>query len=212
VHEPLVTLAFLAAHTDRLLLGASALITPLREPILLAKQAATLDALAPRRALLGVGAGWERSEFDALGVQFTGRATRTDDIIDTVRGLHATGRGPGGGIFAPIPAPPAPIVVVGASSPALHRAARFGDVWQAVGRTSDQFITDRQRLRSLTPRAVAAGARIAWPAEHGLPALLAEIERWRPVEPDHLAIWVGELLTAGERIAALGTVLKQTPT
>jgi alkanesulfonate monooxygenase SsuD/methylene tetrahydromethanopterin reductase-like flavin-dependent oxidoreductase (luciferase family) len=63
VHEPLVTLVFLAARTTRLLLGTSVLITPLRESILLAKQTATLDALAPGRVLLGVGTGWERSEF-----------------------------------------------------------------------------------------------------------------------------------------------------
>lgn len=220
VHEPLVTLAYLAADTDRLLLGTSVLITPLREPILLAKQTATLDALAPGRVLLGVGAGWERSEFDAVGVDYTGRGNRTDHILDTVRGLHATGRGPGAGSFAPTPARPVPIVVGGTSPPALRRAARFGDAWQAVGRTPDQFVVDRERLRSLTPgptsagptsaRAVAAGARIAWPADQSLPALLGEIARWRRVEPAHLAIWIGDLPTAAERITALGTALQDT--
>ncbi len=210
VHEPLVTLAFLAAHTDRLLLGTSVLIAPLREPILLAKQTATLDALAPGRVLLGVGVGWERSEFDALGVEFTGRGQRSDHILDTVRGLHSTGRGPGGGTFAPTPARPVSIVVGGTSPPALRRAARLGDAWQAVGRSPGQFVVDRQHLRSLTPRAVAAGARIAWPPDQNLPALLDEIERWRRVQPAHLAIWIGDLPTAAERITALGAALQDT--
>jgi len=211
VHEPLVTLAFLAARTDRLLLGTSILIAPLREPILLAKQTATLDALAPGRVLLGVGTGWERSEFDAVGVDFTDRGIRTDHILETVRGLHVTGYGRGGGIFAPVPVHPVPIVVGGTSAPALRRAARLGDSWQAVGRTPEQFVADRERLRGLTARAVAAGARIAWPAEQGFADLLVEIERWRAVEPAHLAIWIGELSTAADRIVALGEALQLPP-
>ncbi|WP_020500010.1 LLM class flavin-dependent oxidoreductase [Sciscionella marina] len=211
VHEPLMTLAFVAARTRRLLLGTSVLITPLREPILLAKQTATLDALAPCRVLLGVGTGWERSEFDAVGAEFTGRGSRTDEILETVRALHATGRGLGGGVFAPTPARPIPLVVGGTSLPALRRAARFGDTWQAVARTPDQFRADRDRLRGLTDRDVSAGARIAWPKNGGLPALLTEIDRWRRVEPAHLAIWIGELPHAAERIATLGTALQQSP-
>ena len=184
------------------------LVTPLREPILLAKQTATLDSLAPGRVLLGVGTGWERSEFEAVGVGFAERGARTDHILETVRSLHTTGRGPGGGTFAPVPSRPVPIVVGGTSPPALRRAARLGDGWQAVGLTPDEFAAGRERLRDLARRDIPAGARIAWPAGEGLPRLLEEIERWRRVEPDHLAIWIGALSTAAERIAALGTALR----
>ncbi|RRO20543.1 TIGR03619 family F420-dependent LLM class oxidoreductase [Saccharopolyspora rhizosphaerae] len=207
VHEPLVTLAFLAAHTERLLLGTSVLIAPLREPVLLAKQTATLHALAPGRVLLGVGTGWERSEFDAVGADYAARGRRTDEVLEAVRELHRTGRGPGGGTFAPTPSPPVPLVVGGTSASALRRAARFGDAWQAVGRTPEQFSDDRKHLRSLTSWEVSAGARITWRADQTLADLVAEIDRWSRVEPAHLAVWTGDLEGARTRIAALGEAL-----
>jgi alkanesulfonate monooxygenase SsuD/methylene tetrahydromethanopterin reductase-like flavin-dependent oxidoreductase (luciferase family) len=207
VHEPLVTLAFLAAHTSRLLLGTSVLITPLREPILLAKQIATLDALAPGRVLLGVGTGWEPSEFDAVGADFTTRGRRTDDILKTVRMLHTTGRGPGGGTFAPTPTHPVPIVVGGTSPRALRHAVHLVDTWQALGRTPEEFTADREHLRTLSPRPVSAGARIAWSPDRDLADLLPELHAWREADPAHLAVWVGHLATAPERITTLGKAL-----
>lgn len=210
VHEPLVTLAFLAAHTTQLLLGTSVLIAPLREPLLLAKQTATLNTLAPGRILLGVGTGWERSEFDAVDADFAARGSRTDQVLEAVRELHTTGRGPGGGVFEPTPAPPVPIVIGGTSRPALRRAARIGDAWQAVGRTPDEFADDREYLRSLTHRDVSAGARIGWAADRDLADLLTEIDAWRQVEPEHLAIWIGDLATASDRIDALGKALARS--
>jgi alkanesulfonate monooxygenase SsuD/methylene tetrahydromethanopterin reductase-like flavin-dependent oxidoreductase (luciferase family) len=211
VHEPVVSLAFLAAHTRRIKLGTSVLIAPLREPILLAKQIGTLAGLAPGRILLGVGTGWQRSEFDALRVDFAHRGTLTDNALTTLRHLHTTGLGPDGGVFAPTPDPQVPIVVGGTSAPALRRAAHFGDLWQAVGRTPEQFTADRRHLRRLAGRAVPSGARISWEPDQPLPELLAEIDRWRAAEPEHLAIWIGALGTAATRIAELAAALPTPP-
>lgn len=200
VHEALVTIAYLAARTSTLLLGTSVLIAPLREPVLLAKQTATLAALAPGRIMLGVGAGWERSEFDAIGADFGTRGRRTDEILDAVRAMHTTGHGPGGGTLAPRLRHPVPIVVGGTTDAALRRAARIGDVWQAVNRTPEQFTQDRQRLRGLTGRPVQAGARISWQPDGGIAELRARIRAWRQVRPDHLAVKLGDLADSTDRI------------
>ena len=146
VYEPLVTLAHLAAVTERILLGTSVLITPLREPVLLAKQTATLARLSGDRLLLGVGTGWERSEFDAVGAEFRRRGARTDEILERVQALH---RGEEG-VLEPRPARPVPIVVGGTSPAALRRAARFADEWQGFSLTPEQFAAVEVEARKTT--------------------------------------------------------------
>jgi probable F420-dependent oxidoreductase len=85
--EPLISLSLLASVTERVELGTAVLVLPQRNPILLAKQVATLDRFARGRLRLGVGVGWLREEFEALGEDFSGRGARTDEYIDAVRAL-----------------------------------------------------------------------------------------------------------------------------
>ncbi|NYI06834.1 TIGR03619 family F420-dependent LLM class oxidoreductase [Allostreptomyces psammosilenae] len=220
VHEPLVTLAAIAAVTSRVRLGTSVVVLPLRDPFLVAKQTATLEALAPGRVVLGVGAGWERSEFEALGVPFRERGRRTDAALRLIRHLHTVGRGPyrdpvddrlsfEAGVLEPLPARPVPIMVGGTSEAALRRAAAHGDVWQAVGLGPDQFVEHRRRLEALGSRPVAAGARIAWEGperDRPLEELRGELAAWEEAGPEHLALWLGPLEGFATRMRLLAAL------
>ncbi|MPZ53547.1 MAG: TIGR03619 family F420-dependent LLM class oxidoreductase [Acidimicrobiia bacterium] len=82
--EPLTALAYVAAVTDRVKLGTSVLVTPIREPVLLAKQLATMQFLSQDRIVLGAGIGWYPPEYAATGVKKSERGARTDEILDIV--------------------------------------------------------------------------------------------------------------------------------
>ncbi len=135
--DPLTALAFVAGCTERLKVFTNVLVLPYRNPFLAAKAAATLQILSGDRLLLGVGTGYQREEFEALGVRYEERGALMDEAIETIRlawaggavvkqGRHfnATGNEP-----RPIPSPPPPIWVGGGSDKAVDRAARVGDGW-----------------------------------------------------------------------------------
>ncbi len=161
VYEPLITLAHIAARTERIRLGTSILILPLREPFVLAKQVATLDALSNHRLTLGVGVGWNEPEFAGVGADFRNRGKRTDETLALVEQLFTTGRGPDGGYFAPQPGH-VPLMIGGNSTAALRRAARVGDSWLSAGLDPTEFGERVTKLRELTDRDVEAVARINW--------------------------------------------------
>jgi probable F420-dependent oxidoreductase len=85
--SPLTVLAHVAARTSRIRLGTAILVLPLRQPVVLAKELATLDALAGGRLVLGVGTGWDAAEFEAAGVPLRERAGRTDECLALLRRL-----------------------------------------------------------------------------------------------------------------------------
>jgi probable F420-dependent oxidoreductase len=135
--EPLVVLGAVAAATKRISIGTSVLIAPMRNPVLLAKQAATIDALSGGRLVLGVGAGWLREEFEALGADFVARGEVLDEWITIARACWSGSAGPFEGKHYRLPAPiycrPAPrggipLLVGGMSRHALRRAAA-ADGW-----------------------------------------------------------------------------------
>lgn len=159
VAEPLTTLAFAAARTTRLELGTSVLILPQRNPILAAKQAATLDALSGGRLRLGVGVGWLREEFELLGAEFAGRGRRTDDYLAVMQALWTEERPvlEAGGIrldgsvgLYPRPARPdgIPVVVGGHSPAAVRRTARFGRGFYPMGADADRLVGLFDELRA----------------------------------------------------------------
>ena len=135
--EAMVVLAVAATATSRVRIGSAVLVLPQRNPVLLAKQAATVAAIAGGRLDLGVGAGWLREEFAALHARFDGRGQDFEEWIAVLRDCW-TGRPPArsgrypmsAGVLV-LPAPPAPIpILVGGHSPrALDRAGRIGDGW-----------------------------------------------------------------------------------
>lgn len=134
--DPLIWLSFVAAATERLRLATGILILPQRNPIVLAKEVATLDALSGGRVELGIGVGWLEEEFDALGVPFARRGKRTDEYIEVMRRLWDADNAEFHGEFADFarisvnPKPVhgrVPIHVGGHSRAAAERAGRIGD-------------------------------------------------------------------------------------
>lgn len=135
--DPLVWLTWCAAHTSTLRLGTGILILPQRNPVILAKELASLHALSGGRARLGIGAGWLEEEFDAIGVPFDRRGARTDECVLAMRALwDPDGPGSFHGEFVDfedaisLPRPPGgtvPITVGGHSPAAARRAGRLGD-------------------------------------------------------------------------------------
>lgn len=137
IPDPLLWLAFVAARTSRIKLATGILILPQRHPAYVAKEIATLDLLSGGRALLGVGIGWLREEFEALGIPFAERVERTEEACAALRSLWAQGAQPFAGKhyrWGPLESNPkpvqpggVPIIVGGHVLGAARRAARVGD-------------------------------------------------------------------------------------
>ncbi|QIS12320.1 TIGR03619 family F420-dependent LLM class oxidoreductase [Nocardia arthritidis] len=139
--EAFVLSAAMAAATTTLRFTPFVLKLPIRPPVLVAKQAASVAALSGNRFGLGVGISPWPDDFEIMGVPFDGRGARMDECIDIVRGLTAGGYFEFHGRFYdippikinPVPSEPLPILVGGHSGPALRRAARRGDGWMHAG-------------------------------------------------------------------------------
>jgi probable F420-dependent oxidoreductase len=138
IADPLVSLAVAAGCTERVGLGTSVLVLPLRNPLLTAKMLASLDVLSGGRVTLGAGAGWLSEEFEALDApDFGARGQVVEEWIAIFRACWTEDQPSHDGRhyrFAPIecrpqPASPIPVLVGGSSPPALRRAARIGDGW-----------------------------------------------------------------------------------
>ncbi|MEM7002766.1 MAG: LLM class F420-dependent oxidoreductase [Pseudomonadota bacterium] len=136
IPDPLIWLAYVAAAAPTLRLGTCILIVPQRNPLVLAKELATLDVLSNGRVELGLGVGWLKEEFDALGVPWARRGARNDEYIAAMRALWAGPHAEFHGEFVDFP--PAtcsprpvnndiPIIVGGDSDVALARAVRLAD-------------------------------------------------------------------------------------
>src|SRR5581483_7941871 len=137
--DPLVCLSFAAAATQRIGLATGVLLLPEHNPVLVAKQVASLDRLCHGRFTLGVGVGWSREEFDALGVPFARRGARTNEYLEAMRVLWREDVASFDGEFVsfsgvrvnPKPARDRriPIVIGGNSDAALRRVSAIGDGW-----------------------------------------------------------------------------------
>lgn len=138
--EPLTLLAYIAARTRKIRLGVSVFILPMRNPVLSAGLIGNVQALSRGRIHLGIGSGWMREEFEALGADFAKRGAITDEYLALLRHLWAGNasafRGEHYKVQAlglkPLPDPPIPISVGGNSEVAMRRAARFGNGWQPL--------------------------------------------------------------------------------
>src|SRR5690349_13630297 len=136
--DPLIALSFAAAATTTIDLATGVLLLPEHNPVVVAKQAASLDQLSGGRFTLGAGIGWSREEFDALGVPFERRAARTAEYVAAMRTIWRDDPASFDGEFTRFdsvrinPKPVegrVPVVVGGNSDAALRRVAQWGDGW-----------------------------------------------------------------------------------
>jgi probable F420-dependent oxidoreductase len=154
--DPLLVLGWAGAAAPTLHLGTSVMILPLRNPILLAKQLATLDYLTGGRVIFGAGVGWMEEEFDLIGAPFKSRGPRANEMIEIMRafwsGETVTYEGEHWQLPATMmqPAPERgtiPLVWGGHSNAALRRVARLGDGWQPTQLSLEEFENGLERLR-----------------------------------------------------------------
>jgi probable F420-dependent oxidoreductase len=170
--DPVLTLTWAAAYTGRVGLGTSVLVLPMRHPLPLAKELATLQNLSGGRLILGAGVGWMEAEFDALGVPFRQRGRRMDEGIAMMRAVwrddpvsFAAQTIPAvieDMRILPRPEKSIPIWIGGTSEPALQRAARL-DGWHGSRCTPEQAAPIVARLRAARPEpGFAISLRYGW--------------------------------------------------
>ncbi|GAA4011938.1 LLM class flavin-dependent oxidoreductase [Streptomyces marokkonensis] len=138
-YEPFTTLSWLAGLTTRVRLGTTVLVLPYRPPLLTARMVTNLDRLSGGRLVLGVGVGWARQEFDALGVPFGARGRLTDEHLETLRSNNPTS---------------VPIWVGGNSEAGIRRAVGRGDAWHPLHGTLPwmRSVLARHTLPGFAPR------------------------------------------------------------
>ena len=167
--DPLLALAWAAAHTATIRLATGIVILPQRNPVVLAKQVATLDVLSGGRVILGIGAGYLEPEFRAVGANFAERGAVTDEYLDAMRALWYDQHPAYHGRFADFagidarPRPlqqPIPLVVGGHTAPAYRRAVARAHGWYGYA------LTPQQAAASVAGLAAAAD-RVQRPAELG---------------------------------------------
>lgn len=159
--DPWVTIATLAAHTTRLRFCTIVQILPLHHPLEVAKSLAALALFSDNRVMLGAGAGWMKEEFEALGVDFKTRGKRFNEMIEVMRKIWKGGYAEHHGEhfdFPPMAQSPAPerqipILIGGASKPALRRAATLGDGWIGAGNTAEDATVILKALAALRKEA-----------------------------------------------------------
>ncbi len=154
--DPLICLSFAAAATTRIGIATGVLLLPEHNPVHVAKQAASLDRLSNGRFTLGIGIGWSREEFDALGVPFAYRAKRTAEYVAAIRTLWRDDIASFSGSFVdfdairvnpkPVRDRRIPIVLGGNSDAALRRVVGWGDGWYGFNLDGVAAVADRVEL------------------------------------------------------------------
>jgi probable F420-dependent oxidoreductase len=161
--DPLTTLGWVGGQTTTIGLASTVLVLPYRHPLVTAKAFSTLDYLTGGRAILGIGAGHSKGEFDALGVPFERRGKLTDEAIVLIRKAFTDEWGAGDVGQRPRPVQPGgPPIWVGGSSPAaIRRAAVLGDGWLPQGPPPEGMDAAIARIRQLREESGRAGEPFA---------------------------------------------------
>ncbi len=160
--EAVVALAFMAALTSRVRLAVGIIVLPQRQPVLLAKQLASIDALSKGRLMVGIGVGYVETELRALGASLADRGIRTDEYLAAMRELWAAPAASFAGRFVafddvlqrprPIQQPHPPIVIGGQSPAAYRRTLQQANGWHGFGLDLDQTATALAELRETAGR------------------------------------------------------------
>jgi probable F420-dependent oxidoreductase len=161
--DPFTALSFAAAHTNRIKLGTGICLVPQRNPLITAKAVASVDRLSKGRFLFGVGIGWLKEEFRALGIPPERRAARTVEYLEAMRVLWTQDRPSFQGEFCtfppvkarprPVQQPHPPILFGGHSEPALRRAVQVGNGWFGFDLSPAEAAPLVQRMRQYASEA-----------------------------------------------------------
>lgn len=203
LHESLTLIAFLAAATTRIEFCTEVLVSPQRQAVLLAKQAAEIDYLSGGRLRLGIGAGWNQLEFEALNEDFATRGRRMDEQIDVMRALwtqdvvefHGRWHDIDRAGITPRPVQqPIPLWIGGDADAALRRVATKADGWLPLVRPgSDEFLSRYAKIQTYLQEAgrdpsalelegqiyLARGSRDDWEQD---------IAAWQALGASHLTV------------------------
>lgn len=226
--DPLGTLMFVAARTERLKLGTTVLILGYRPPVLTAKWMATLDVLSEGRAILGVGVGWMKEEFEVLGMPYDHRGARADEQLEIFETLFADDLPAYDGEYYQFgevgfsPKPPdrrIPVWVGGNSPAAYRRTARFADgfhaafepvervaeEWRDIGQACEAAKRDRSEI-TLSVRLYldpAAAMKSEVSLQGSVDQMVDTVGRWRDIGVDHLGLDVVAAGGSAGRLDAL---------
>ena len=167
--DPLISLAFFAAHTSRVKLATGVVILPQRQALVIAKQLASLDVLSDGRVIFGIGVGWCEPEMRAVGAAFTERGRIADDYLAAMRAVWTQPKPSYKGRYVAfdgvqaMPRPvqnPIPIVVGGRTPPAYRRAVMHGHGWYGFGldaAETSKSVAALHDVAKTTPRPPALG-------------------------------------------------------
>lgn len=214
--DPLICLSFAAAATTSIGLATGVMLLPEHNPVLVAKQAASLDKLSGGRLTLGVGIGWSQEEFEALGVPFGRRGARTAEYVEAMRVVWRDDVASFHGDFVnfdnirvnpkPLRNHHIPVVLGGNSESALRRAATWGDGWygfnladveevaqcaSTVRRLCREAVRDPGDLRLAVALVDPQSADIGRLADIGIDELVLVASP--PDDPDTARAWVADL-------------------
>ena len=223
VADPIVSLAFVAGVTSRIRLGTSVLVMPYFTPVVLAKQLATLDRVSGGRLDVGLGVGWSRDEYEAVGVPFSGRGRRADEFLRCLRAIWTEDPVEFRGEFyrvprasvrpRPVQVPHPPITVGGYGPDAVRRAVTLADGFNGGNTHFDQLAPLVRLLHESAARAGRDPARLPIvcrgtfrpadaPQGPGRRPLFGTIEEIREDVRRYAALGVTELFLEGNVLLA----------
>jgi probable F420-dependent oxidoreductase len=225
-HEPMVMYGYLAAVTSMELV-TGVIILPQRQTVLAAKQAAEVDVLTGGKFRLGVGIGWNRVEYEALGQDFSTRGKRLEEQITLLRRLWTEQTVTFTGAFdritgaalAPLPVQrPIPVWVGGQSPPAYRRAGRLADGWfpqVAPGPQLDEarrIVAEGAAEAGRDPASLGMEGRISWQQDQD--KLAAAMRQWQDADATHLSVNTmgAGLKTVEDHLAALAAAAEAAKT
>jgi len=225
-HEPMVLFGFLAGVTRSLEFVTGVIILPQRQTVLVAKQAAEVDLLSSGRFRLGVGIGWNKVEYEALGEDFGNRGKRSEEQIELMRRLWTeesvtfngkfhtvTGAG-----LAPLPVQrPIPVWIGAGSTPGYERAGRIADGWFPMVVPGPQLdaarsVVDRAAVDAgRDPKAIGMEAWVKW--QGSADDVLTKVDKWIQAGASHISINTmgAGLETVDDHLAALTAVAEALP-
>jgi probable F420-dependent oxidoreductase len=210
--DPFLALTFAAAHTKKIRLGTGICLLPERNPVVTAKEIASLDKLSAGRFVFGVGIGWLAEEFTAVGVPWERRAARTREYLKAMKLLWTEEEPEFKGEFVsfpkvrmypkPVQKPHPPIVFGGESGPALKRVAEVGDGWFGVNVSVEDATRHVAQIRQLAKAAGRDPQKLHFSVSPGLgaPVELDMIKRYRNAGVDQ--VMVGAIPTDPRKLTA----------